>query len=184
MISERIIALRLWLAVRIVARGLAITRLPAQSAQPLFGYVVNFRALVKTALRSHRIYVEQVAQMRKPPPLLGKGEDMGTKENPGAYDCLGAAAPDEPTFTLVARDPHAPAAVELWALQRLEAIAQGDYPRADLDKVAEALDCADAMRAWRHEKRRGAMTQPTVAYHRAANMLRRMRSAPEPTSAA
>ena len=39
---------------------------------------------------------------------------MGTKANPGSYDCYGAADDDEPLFTLRARDPLAPVLVKLW----------------------------------------------------------------------
>lgn len=30
---------------------------------------------------------------------------MGTKNNPGKFDCYDAALPDEPMFVLLARDP-------------------------------------------------------------------------------
>lgn len=63
---------------------------------------------------------------------------MGTKNNPGAFDCYAAAEPDEPMFVLLGRDPHAPVLVELWAILRAKA---GE----DEEKVAEALACSDAM---------------------------------------
>lgn len=43
---------------------------------------------------------------------------MGTKENPGRFDCYANAAPDEPMFILLARDKHAPTLVWLWATLR------------------------------------------------------------------
>lgn len=73
---------------------------------------------------------------------------MGTKENPGAYDCHAKAAPDEPTFTLLARDIAAPATIEHWAMLRMIDIAHGRKPESDMAKVRGALECADAMRAW------------------------------------
>ena len=69
---------------------------------------------------------------------------MGTKNNPGKYDCHAKAHPDEPIFTLRANDPIAPTAVRLWADQYWQ---QGGDP----EKVAEARACADAMEAWQRE---------------------------------
>lgn len=43
---------------------------------------------------------------------------MGTKNNPGAFDCYANAAPDEPMFILLGRDPFAPLLVKLWAEMR------------------------------------------------------------------
>lgn len=63
---------------------------------------------------------------------------MGTKNNPGAFDCYANAAPDEPMFVLLGRDKHAAGLARLWALLR----AKDD---GDDAKIAEALACADAM---------------------------------------
>ena len=67
---------------------------------------------------------------------------MGTKNNPGRFDCYASAAPDEPLFVLLARDPLAPIIVE--SLASLRAHAAGNP-----SKVAEAKACATAMREWR-----------------------------------
>ena len=66
---------------------------------------------------------------------------MGTKLNPGKWDCHAAAAPDEPMFVLLARDPSAPLLVELWALIR-EKLGE------DPEKIEEARGCAEAMASW------------------------------------
>src|SRR5579863_8556379 len=66
---------------------------------------------------------------------------MGTKNNPGAWDCYANAEPDEPMFVLLGRDPMAGALVRLWALAREE---QGKDP----SKVQEARMCARALDAW------------------------------------
>jgi hypothetical protein len=50
---------------------------------------------------------------------------MGTKRNPGAFDCHAAALPDEPLFILLARDPAAPHLVKAWA-----ALYRGDFNEA------------------------------------------------------
>jgi len=67
---------------------------------------------------------------------------MGTKNNPGKYDCYEKADPDEPMFTLLARDANAPALVRQWADIRSQM-------HGDDEKVAEALQCADNMEIWR-----------------------------------
>jgi hypothetical protein len=66
---------------------------------------------------------------------------MGTKNNPGQFDCYANAEPDEPMFILLGRDKHASALVELWALMRA---AEGEDPA----KVEEAFACAEAMRQY------------------------------------
>lgn len=70
---------------------------------------------------------------------------MGTKNNPGKFDCFSKAEPDEPVFVLLGRDPLAAALVEFWATAR-EQIGE------DPEKVAEARACADAMAAWARRK--------------------------------
>jgi len=66
---------------------------------------------------------------------------MGTKNNPGEFDCYENAEPDEPMFILLARDPLAPLLVELWADVR--AVLVGDDK-----KIAEARTCVQSMRNW------------------------------------
>lgn len=66
---------------------------------------------------------------------------MGSKNNPGNYDCYANAAPDEPMFVLLGRDRHAATLTRVWALLRHK---EGE----DEAKVAEALKCADTMDAW------------------------------------
>ena len=39
---------------------------------------------------------------------------MGTKNNPGTYDCHRSADGDEPIFTLRAKDPLAPVLIRTW----------------------------------------------------------------------
>lgn len=70
---------------------------------------------------------------------------MGTKNNPGKFDCFSRAEPDEPVFTLLGRDPVASALVEMWATAR-EALGE------DPEKIAEARRCSDAMADWARDK--------------------------------
>lgn len=77
---------------------------------------------------------------------------MGTKNKPGKYDCYQAAKPDEPMFTLLARDPLAPVLVLLWATLREQAIDAGAKPESDRAKAEEARQCAQAMSDWRRRE--------------------------------
>lgn len=77
---------------------------------------------------------------------------MGTKTNPGTFDCYANAAPDEPMFVLLARDEHAPVLVRLWTLLR-----QRDGE--DDDKIAEALQCAVGMERWHKDNGRIGLTE-------------------------
>jgi hypothetical protein len=78
---------------------------------------------------------------------------MGSKSTPGKFDCYANAEPDEPMFILLARDASAPASVEEWADKRAQDIAHGIKPQSDWPMVAEARQCAEAMRAWRKANR-------------------------------
>ena len=92
---------------------------------------------------------------------------MGCKNNPGKFDCYTNAEPDEPMFVLLGRDPVAPFLVSLWAkirygdaeaafyvFQKMCKTLIPKYDAApDVDKVAEATDCAMAMREWRRINR-------------------------------
>lgn len=75
---------------------------------------------------------------------------MGTKTDPGNFDCYAAAAPDEPMFILLARDHHAPLLVRLWAALR-------ELDREDAGKVSEARACAAVMEIWREASGRPIM---------------------------
>lgn len=70
---------------------------------------------------------------------------MGTKNNPGHFDCYASAEPDEPMFILLGRDSHAPAAVRRWAYDREVMIERGEKPASDMAMVIEARECADIM---------------------------------------
>jgi len=72
---------------------------------------------------------------------------MGTKNNPGAFDCYANAEPDEPMFVLLGRDKHAPTLVWLWATLR-------ELDGEDLAKVQEARECCAKMMEWAHEHNR------------------------------
>jgi len=83
---------------------------------------------------------------------------MGTKSEPGEYDAYDKAAPDEPMFVLLARDPQAPDIVLDWAFRRERSIRRGDHPASDKAKVQEARDLARKMMVWR-QSRLGAVPQ-------------------------
>ncbi len=87
---------------------------------------------------------------------------MGTKQNPGPFDCLKNALDDEPFFLVLARDEAAPALVRGWASGRLLQIEMGIKPESDRAMVDEALACADAMEKWRAENY-GKWRQPEAS---------------------
>ncbi len=71
---------------------------------------------------------------------------MGTKNDPGDYDCYENAHPDEPMFVLLGRDPEAPALVREWARKRR---ILGE----DRAKVLEAYQCATEMAIWHRSQK-------------------------------
>lgn len=71
---------------------------------------------------------------------------MGTKNNPGQFDCYENAEPDEPMFVLLARDKHAPLLVRVWAELR-------ELDGEDAAKINEAHMCAGNMEQWRRDNR-------------------------------
>ena len=87
---------------------------------------------------------------------------MGTRTKPGEFDCHRRAADDEPTFTLVARDPQAADLVRRWADERKAAYIEHRGPWNDREerKRIEALACADAMDEWRRRHPRGNQAPP------------------------
>lgn len=84
---------------------------------------------------------------------------MGTKTNPGRYDCYEALREDEPHFVLMARDEHFARVVGFWAMLRMQFIAEGKDPVADVDKVTEALQVAREGVEWRRVRIRDAEAQ-------------------------
>lgn len=76
---------------------------------------------------------------------------MGTKENPGRFDCYANALRDEPMFVLLARDPMFETLVRAWVARRQADILCGERPTSDHLHVSEALDAAFAGARWRRE---------------------------------
>lgn len=72
---------------------------------------------------------------------------MGTKKNPGKYDCLSKAEPDEPYFTLLGRDSSAPSLIIEWIRQRRHKIKVGLVPNTEAEhaQIEEAGELAKAM---------------------------------------
>ena len=87
---------------------------------------------------------------------------MGSKKQPGDYDCYANALPDEPMFILLARDPGAPDLVEEWAVRRQRDIMLGARPFADQAMVDEAQQCATEMREWRKKNDGAWRAAPSV----------------------
>lgn len=79
---------------------------------------------------------------------------MGTKNNPGSYDCYANAEPDEPMFVLLARDQSAPDIVRMWAQYRSLLIRCGLKPESDWPMIHEARDVANQMATWHDANRK------------------------------
>jgi hypothetical protein len=91
---------------------------------------------------------------------------MGTKNNPGAYDCYARAEPDEPLFILLAHDPSAALLVMAWRCIRAGDIqgaqacvrdAVKGLPRSKVlplnsPKSQEAQACAQSMLEWQMKR--------------------------------
>jgi len=109
---------------------------------------------------------------------------MGTKQNPGKFDCYARAAPDEPYFVLLGRDPMAALTVAIWRKLRDVRRRAGPHKVEDAEQIDEAeavmrdmeiyardrgkdepraqeifedtiLDCADVIRARRRAANAG-----------------------------
>lgn len=76
---------------------------------------------------------------------------MGTKNNPGEFDCYANALADEPMFVLLARDPNFYRFLYKWADDRAADIRCGLRPESDWPMVYEARECAAAGEKWRKE---------------------------------
>lgn len=68
---------------------------------------------------------------------------MGTKNNPGSFDCYANAEPDEPMFVLLGRDPAAALTVRFWIVLR-RVMGENDQSA----KLTEALVCSQSMAKW------------------------------------
>lgn len=69
------------------------------------------------------------------------------------FDAWEKAEPEEPTFTLLARDKRAAWIVLQWAYERERDIAMGRKPEGDREQVREARRIARAMQDWYREFR-------------------------------
>lgn len=88
---------------------------------------------------------------------------MGTKNNPGRFDCYANAKPDEPMFVLLGRDRLAAHLVSIWSKVRygdpvaaravfddmLDKHTAHYFSAPDVPKAQEAMDCSLAMFDWR-----------------------------------
>lgn len=93
---------------------------------------------------------------------------MGTKNNPGAYDCYKYAYPDEPMFILLARDFTAPAVIKYWCevrLKRLKLIQHALTPEQieeEENKIEDAVACIGSMNAWFGRNRLSNLVLPEI----------------------
>lgn len=86
---------------------------------------------------------------------------MGTKNQPGKFDCYANALPEEPLFILLARDPDFHRLVTEWARRREADVRCGLRPPSDMDLVTEARQCAALGETWRR-MHNGSWRTPAV----------------------
>lgn len=73
---------------------------------------------------------------------------MGTKNNPGNFDCYKNALPDEPMFIMLGRDKASAEAVRFWALQRIKL----GLNKATDPQIAEAYECAAKIEGYKRDR--------------------------------
>ena len=74
---------------------------------------------------------------------------MGTKNNPGPYDCYAKLEADEPYFVLRGKDPIGWLIVKLWVRIRTTiALGAGSLPEEYSAKLDEASATAEKMKQW------------------------------------
>jgi len=82
---------------------------------------------------------------------------MGTKNNPGDFDCYERALPDEPMFVLLARDAQASVRVRDWAaVYKDKKQLRREWTNEAIKKYEEAIACAKQMDEWRDRQTEGA----------------------------
>lgn len=101
---------------------------------------------------------------------------MGTKANPGRFDCYANAGPDEPLFVLLARDKHAPTLLWLWsALRALDG--------EDAAVVDEARQCCEDMLRWAAAHGRRSVGLGQAALAGVLELIRTVNATPMPDAA-
>jgi hypothetical protein len=95
-----------------------------------------------------------------------EGKLMSTKEDPSEFDAYSKAEVDEPSFTLLARDPIAPSLIEAWAYLRSGQIGAAEiafkqaadaashiHPQMPGEaQIRSAFEVADECRTWARAK--------------------------------
>lgn len=102
---------------------------------------------------------------------------MSTKTEPGPFDGMARAEPDEPVFTLRAHDPLAPGLVHEWVDRRRKAIREA-FTRGEMSEAKrelELIQCKEAEElAWSmaQGRARGACGRAGGGGHQAGAILR------------
>jgi hypothetical protein len=95
-----------------------------------------------------------------------RGKTMSSKTEPSQFDAYAKAESDEPSFTLLARDPVAPALIEAWAYLRSGQIGAAEIAFKQATDAAthinpqmpgeaqirSAFEVADECRTWARAK--------------------------------
>jgi hypothetical protein len=79
---------------------------------------------------------------------------MGTKKNPGKFDCYANAKDDEPMFILLGRDPAAACIVRCWIALRNHLENCGAIQKNEQQTI-EALELADKLEQYARDLGKG-----------------------------
>lgn len=79
---------------------------------------------------------------------------MGSKNQPGVFDCWNNAEPEEPMFILLGRDRGAPQLVRQWADARAIEIARGQHSIEEWSRDWEQIREAYRLAAWMEDFKR------------------------------
>lgn len=99
------------------------------------------------------LYIDTDGRLKSTTKMPLDIKNLGSKRNPGPFNCYEDALPDEPMFVLLARDPYAPTLVRNWA-------AWAQINSKDPIKVQIARTTADEMVAWRAKHKREDWQSP------------------------
>ena len=106
-----------------------------------------------TTDKKDTLYIDTDGRLKSNTKMPEDTRNLGSKRNPGPFNCYADALPDEPMFILLARDPYAPILVRRWA-------EWAEINSKDPVKVEMARETAREMEEWRLKHKREDWQSP------------------------